>query len=462
MSTQTLASNESATTKRARAGGKPPTLDGGLPWLGRMLDFRRNPIALLTEAYEKHGEIVGVPLVGNELIFLASPDLQEVFYRAPDDVVSQKEAYKFTVPVFGEGVCYDAEPEIMMEQIGFAIPALRDAAMRTYAPKLAEETRKFIADWGDEGEIDILDVMKELTTYSSSRCLLGEEFRDAIGAEFARLYDIVEKGVNQIAFFWPNAPLPSFRRRDEARGELGKLLRRVIDNRRAKGIRDNGILQAFMDAHYKSGRALTDDEITGLILVVMFAGHHTSSVTACWTGVELLRHPHTLKPVREELDRVFADGREVSFQTMRECERLEWAIKETLRLHPPLIMLMRKLLKDFEIGGYTIPAGGMLLASPAATGRLPTFFEDPHRFDPERFSEEREEEMHPYAWTPFGGGRHRCLGAVFAMLQIKTVWATLFLNYDFELVEAQYPPDYAAMVVGPKHPARFRYRRRRR
>lgn len=460
MATHAVPTKETAGAGRAR-GAKPPTLGGGLPWLGRMMDFRRDPIALLAEAYEKHGEIVGIPLVGNELIFLASPDLQEKFYKAPDDIVSQKEAYKFTVPVFGEGVCYDAEPEIMAEQIGFAIPALRDASMRTYAPMLADEARQFIANWGDEGVIDVMDVMKELTTYSSSRCLLGKEFRGAIGAEFARLYDIVEKGVNQIAFFWPNAPLPSFRRRDKARVKLSKLLKSVIDKRRAEGIKDAGVLQAFIDGKYKSGRGLTDDEITGLILTIMFAGHHTSSVTACWVGIELLRNPHCMQKVRAEIDEVFGGGEEISFQTMRACEYLEWSVKETLRLHPPLIMLMRKLLQDFEIGGYVIPAGGMLLASPGATGSMAHFFDDPLRFDPERFSDEREEKMHPYAWTPFGGGHHRCLGAVFALLQIKTVWTVLLMNYDFELVEPRYLPDYQAMVVGPKQPARFRYRRRK-
>ncbi len=281
-----------------------------------------------------------------------------------------------------------------------------------------------------------------------------------MGAEFAELYAICEKGLNQIAFFWPNAPLPSFRRRDRARVELVKLIGKVVNARRAKGVRGDDMLQALIDARYKDGRGLTDDEITGILLVVIFAGHHTSSVTSAWTGIELHRNAGQLAPVLDELDRVLAPGEPPSYQTMRQCERLDWAVRETLRLHPPLIMLMRKVLKDFTFRGFQVPAGQMLLVSPAAAHRLPTFFRDPDRFDPERYSPDREKEIHPYAWVPFGAGKHKCLGHPFAMLQIKTVWATLLREFEFELVEDRYEPDYDAMVVGPKQPCRIRYRRR--
>jgi sterol 14-demethylase len=426
-----------------------------------MADFRKDPIALLGEAYSEHGEVSSLTLLGNELVFLASPRGHEAFFRAPEDQLSQKEAYQFTVPAFGKGIAYDAEPDVMMEQIGFLLPALRDASMRTYAPKLAEEVLHFIAGWGESGELDLLDAMQELTTYSSSRCLLGQEFRSHLGKEFTDLYHIIEKGLNAVSFFWPNAPLPSFRRRDRARVEIGKLISRVVAERRRSPVRQDDMLQALIEAKYQDGRPLTDEEITGLLLVVVFAGHHTSSVTATWTGIELLRNPHTLAPIVAELHEVFANHQPVDVQAMRKCVKLEWAVKETLRLHPPLIMLMRKVLRDFEYDGFVVPRGKMLLVSPASSHRLSHVFPDPDMFVPERFGPGREEDKQPYAWIPFGGGKHRCMGAAFAMLQVKTVWATLLSRYEFRLL-GHYEPDYQAMVVGPKQPARVAYRRRRR
>jgi len=452
-----------ATQAETHAGpptAKPPRLRGGWPILGRVIDFKRNPVDLFVHAARTCGPVCGVPLLGNEIVLLSSPEAHEAFFRAPDDQLSQKEAYQFTVPVFGKGVAYDAEPEVLMEQIGFMVPALRDAAMRTYAPKMAEETERFTDAWGDSGELDVVESFKELTTYTSTRCLFGEEFRGQIGDDFAHQYEIAERGLNQIAFFWPNAPLPSFRARDKARAEIVKIIGKIVQARRESGERREDLLQALMDAQYSDGRHVTDEEIAGLILVVAFAGHHTSSQTAAWMAVELLRNPQQLPPILDELDDVLGDDGEVNFLSMRKCERLDRALRETLRMHPPLIILMRMVQYDFEVLGYRIPAGKMLMVSPGSSGLLETIWENPTRFDPDRFAGERGKAIHPYAWIPFGAGRHKCMGFQFAMLQLKSVFATLLRKYDFELAQDFYEPDYDALIVGPKRPAMIRYRRR--
>jgi sterol 14-demethylase len=132
-------------------------------------------------------------------------------------------------------------------------------------------------------------------------------------------------------------------------------------------------------------------------------------------------------------------------------------------MYPPIIIMMRKVMNDFEFGGYEFPHGSMIFASPAVSHYIPEVFADPHRFDPTRFLAPRsEDKANPMAYIPFGAGRHRCMGIVFAQLQLRALWSHLLRNFDFALVEGDvYEPDYSRLLVGPRHPCRLRYRRRK-
>jgi sterol 14-demethylase len=141
---------------------------------------------------------------------------------------------------------------------------------------------------------------------------------------------------------------------------------------------------------------------------------------------------------------------------------LEGVLKEVLRLHPPLVILMRGVLQDLHVAGTTVPAGALVAISPAVSHHIPELFADPERFDPERYAPGREEDATPFAWIPFGGGHHRCSGAAFALMQLKAISVSLLKRWTFELVDppASYDHDYTKMVVQPRQPCRVRYRRR--
>jgi sterol 14-demethylase len=205
------------------------------------------------------------------------------------------------------------------------------------------------------------------------------------------------------------------------------------------------------------------DEITGMFISMMFAGHHTSSGTAAWTMIELLRHPAILTDVVAELDDLYADGSEVSFQALRSIPRLEAALKETLRLHPPLILLLRVAKEEIELAGHAVPAGTMVGATPKVSNRIPEDFPDPDRFDPGRYLDARQEDLaNRWTWIPFGAGRHRCVGNAFAMMQLKAIFSVLLRDYEFEAAQPvdTYRDDCSKMVIQLEQPCRVRYRRR--
>jgi sterol 14-demethylase len=438
-------------------------LRGGLPLLGHALAFGRNPVELLQRGRDRFGDVFSFRLLGSRVAVLTGPEAHEAYFRAGDDTLNAKAAYRFTVPIFGPGIAYDASPQRMDDQIGFFIHALGEQRLRTYVGYINEEVESYLDRWGDQGEVDLLDVTNELTTFIASRCLIGREFRQNVSAEFARLYHDLEGGINLLAFFWPHLPLPSFRRRDRARVRMAEIIGKIIAERRARGVVEEDFLQTLMTARYSDGEALTDDAITGMLLSLIFAGQHTSSVQAAWAGIELLRHPEHLATVLEEQQAVTAGRPELTYDALQEMDCLERAIQESERLHPPLVMMMRKVLGDFRYKDYVIPAGWLVMISPAVAHRIPEVFADPDRYDPDRFGPGRQEHRRAkYAIITFGGGRHGCIGMTFAYLQVKAIWSVLLRRFDLKLLDERAEPNYRTFVVGPRPPCRVRYRRKQR
>ncbi len=437
-------------------------MSGGLPLIGHMLKFGKNPFEYMTLLRSKLGEIGEFRLFHQEMVLLTGPEGNEAFFRAPDDQLDQNEAYKVMTPIFGKGVVFDAPPHIKDQQLKMLMPVLRDKPMRTYSKIIVQEVEEAIAKWGDSGEVDLLEFMKQLTIYTSSHCLLGDEFRYELNEEFAKLYHDLENGMHPLAFIFPYLPIPILRRRDKARVRLQELVTEIIEKRAKKTEKSDDAFQMLIDARYDDGSALSPHEITGMLIGTLFAGHHTTAGTAAWITLELARNPKEMERVLAEFDSLYGHNGDVTFQSLREIPIFERVIKEVLRLHPPLIFLIRKVAKDLHFKDYIIKAGKYVCVSPRVSHRIPEIFPDPEKFDPDRFTEERQEDKQPFSWVAFGGGRHKCSGNAFAMLQLKAIYAILLRRYKFELVDPpeSYQDDYKQMVVQPGAPCLVRYTKR--
>ncbi|GIH80941.1 cytochrome P450 [Planobispora longispora] len=443
---------------------KQPAVVSGGP--DHLEELRTDPIALMRRVRQECGDVGEFRLAGRPVVLLSGAEANEFFFRAPDEELDQAEAYPFMTPIFGEGVVFDATPEQRREALHNQ--ALKGSFLKGHAATIAAEVDRMVAAWGDEGEIDLLDWFAELTIYTSSACLIGRRFREQLDHRFAELYHDLERGTDALAYVDPYADIESFRRRDAARVQLVALVQGIMDGR-AAGPRppreERDLLDVLMSIREEDGSPrFSADQVTGMFISMMFAGHHTSSGTAAWTLIELLRHPGVLDGVVEELDELYADGSEISFQALREIPRLESAVKEALRLHPPLILLLRVAKSDQEVLGYRIPAGTMVGCSLAVSNRIAADFPDPDAFDPARYAVPREEDvLNRWTWVPFGAGRHRCVGANFAMIQLKAIFSVLLRDWEFSLAQDpdSYRNDHSKMVVQLARPCAVRYRRRR-
>eukprot|EP01034_Spumella_vulgaris_P036161 gene36161-44603_t len=323
--------------------------------------------------------------------------------------------------------------------------------------------------WGKSGTVDILEALSELTILTSSRCLHGDDVRENLFEEVSRIYHDLDKGVTPLSFFFPYAPTESHKLRDNARKEMVSIFSKIIRARKEKGgdtSQATDIIQIYIDFVYKEGDQLTDDQIVGLLIALLFAGQHTSSISSAWTMMFLVHHPECMQKVMEEQKAVLGEDwltAPLDFESVGKMEYLQNCIKEVLRMYPPLILLMRMAMSDIETTTadgtkYVIPQGDIVMTSPAVAGRLESVFKNADKFEPERFGAERNEQKTPYAYLGFGGGRHACLGQQFGLLQVKTIVSILVRNYKFEAVDKEFPePDYTAMVVGPMNHTKLRY-----
>ena len=237
------------------------------------------------------------------------------------------------------------------------------------------------------------------------------------------------------------------------------MIRPILDNRRRHSYAYRDFLQVIVEGKYRGGTD-SDETIVGLALLTVFTAYITTAAQACWTLVELLRHPDYLAQVRAEQEAVLNGRTEnLNLENLGRLEKLDWAVKESQRMHPVMSHYARYNSESYELNGYHIPRGWLTMLCPAVSHRLPQVFADPHRYDPERFSPGRaEDRKEPYSLIGFGGGVYRCPGAAFGTNEIKCILSLLLGRYTLELLDPEPRRHYDMGVIRPSPPCRVKYR----
>ncbi|XP_067946150.1 cytochrome P450 4V2-like [Watersipora subatra] len=220
---------------------------------------------------------------------------------------------------------------------------------------------------------------------------------------------------------------------------------KVIAERRA--MKEEGISQStgklrpfldlLLDCRDEQGNPLTDHELREEVDTFMFAGHDTTSTGISFTLYLLGIHPEVQKLCQEEIDQVLDTGGSISNADLNKLTYLELCIKESLRIFSPVPYVGRELIADTQFGDYLIPKGTAVFTLIMKLHRDPRVFPDPERFDPSRFTSENCTQRSPFAYIPFSAGPRNCIGQKFAMMELKTIVATLLRNFNIESVQSR-------------------------
>jgi cytochrome P450 len=201
-------------------------------------------------------------------------------------------------------------------------------------------------------------------------------------------------------------------------------------------------------AQSEEGARFTDPDIIDHMIFLMMAAHDTTTSTLTSMTYELAKHPGWQERVRAESRALGSE--QLAFEDLGKLEALTWVMQETLRRYPPLPVIPRIALEDFEWGGYRIPKQAMVVISPIHTHHMAEWWTEPYRFDPERFSPQRaEDQRHTHAWVPFGGGPHLCIGMHFAEVQVKSIMHQLVQRYRWTVPEGYTMPVQQAPISKP-------------
>ncbi|KAF9428128.1 Lanosterol 14-alpha-demethylase [Podila epigama] len=458
----------------------PPEVPYWIPYLGSAIEFSVNPIKFYADNREKYGDIFTYTMVGRKFTVCLGTEGNNFVFNAKLADVSAEESYKpLTTPVFGKGVVYDCPNHMLMEQKKFVKWGMSNDAFRAYVPEIEEETRMYFQRWNNKvgGRGDLFTAMGELIINTASRTLMGPEIRSLMDESVAQVYHDLDDGFQPINMFFEWLPLPSYFRRDNAHIKMRNIFQKVIQERRANNITDKtDMLQSLMNQTYKDGTPFSDVDACHLMIALLMAGQHTSSTTATWALLFLAEKPELVKELLEEQKSVLGSlDAPLNFDAMKNMTLLDNVIRETLRLRPPIIMILRKVLRPVNYPGtdYVIPKDNYIAASPIATQVDERYYKNAAEFEPRRWENIKEEEAGDsvdYGFgkiagggarnpnLPFGAGRHRCIGETFAYVQLKTVISTFIRMYSLSLTEKGMPgSDFTKMFVQPVLPVEINY-----
>lgn len=329
---------------------------------------------------------------------------------------------------------------------------LTSDALRSYVKLITDEVEQYIenspAFKGDTGIFNVASTVAEITIYTASRSLQGQEVRDKFDSSFAELYGHLDMGFSPINFMFPWAPLPHNRKRDFAQKKMTDVYMDIIRKRResgdTKGSQD--MVWNLMSSVYKDGTPVPDVEVAHIMIALLMAGQHSSSSTACWFVLRLASRPDIIEELYQEQLRVLgSDLPPLTYESLQLLELHSNVIKETLRLHAPIHSILRAVKSPMPVDGtpYVVPTSHNLLSAPGLTSQSAEHFPDPLVWDPHRWEnnasvekDDSKEEKIDYGYgavskgtnspyLPFGSGRHRCIGEQFAYVQLGTILAAL-------------------------------------
>jgi cytochrome P450 len=372
------------------------------------------PLAFLERCRARYGKRFTLlfPLAP-PFVIISEPEQVKEIYTASADVLHPGEGARVLEPVVGKNSVILLDGDAHMEQRKLMLPAFHGERIERLTGIVEEVAEREIADWA--GTLELLPRLQALTLEIILRAVFGLEPGPRLDLVRERLSTLLAYGDKPITLL-PEPPRPLLRllnRVGPVRGfltvreETDRLLFELIEERRRDPADRDDVLSMLLEARHEDGSEMSAQELRDELMTLLVAGHETTASTLAWAFERVAREPRVLATLTDEV----RNGGDESYLTA--------TIQETLRRRPVLPNTEPRMVKQpIEVGGWSYPPGACLVANPYLLHHDPDLYPDPYAFRPERFL---DEPPGTYTWIPFGGGRRRCLGASFAMLEMKIV-----------------------------------------
>jgi cytochrome P450 len=422
----------------AHVPGPPPARSR--TW--RTIQFLRDPRRAITMLADAYGPVFKRQDTFGWGVTLLGPEANELVLFNKDRIFSSKLGWDPVLDkLFPNGLMLMDFDHHRMHRKTLSV-AFKPAPMKAYLDGLNEGIDRTVARWSATERFKFYPAIKDLTLDLAAGSFLGVPWGPEAREINRAFMDMVLAAVSVV-----RKPLPftQMRRGVKGRAYMSAYFGREIPKRRGKQADD--IFTQIVNAEDENGKLLTDQEIIDHMNFLMMAAHDTLTSSLSSLVYYLGKNPDWQEKLREEVDGVAArHGGRLTYDALSELELCEMAFKEALRLVPPVPMIPRRALRDFEFMGYRIPAGAGVGVNPMYTHMMPEHWPEPERFDPLRFTTQMSANRHKYAWVPFGGGAHMCLGLHFAYMQAKAFLFRLLSERRIELPEG-YVAEFAMVPI---------------
>jgi cytochrome P450 len=402
-------------------GPRMPSALQAVGWTWRSLSF-------MERCQRRYGDVFTLRVRhGGTWVLVCDPeDIKRVFTAAPERL-GVGEANTLLGPVLGpRSVMLLEEPQHMTRR-KLMLPQFHGRRMESYGGMMAEVARRAVAEWPLGRPFELWPRMQAITLEAVMRVVFGPTLSDStrrLGELLRELTDRMNapRRLTLLALLGPRSMVgdPEFR---AAMDLVEAVALEEVRKRRAEGEdpEREDIVSMLAHAHYEDGSPMTAQDLRDELITLLLDG--PTSTSLAWVFERLLRHPDKLGRLREEV----RGGEE-------DDAYLDAVVKETLRLCPPVPIVVRRLLEPMELGGYTVPAGAMVAPCIHLVHRREEIYPHPRRFMPERWL---DRPTGTYTWIPFGGGVRRCLAASFALLEMKRVVAAVLEEVELEPVQSR-------------------------
>ncbi len=419
--------------------------DEGLPLVGNTLKLLRDPVAFGRHMNTTYGPVFRNRSFGLLTVQLAGPDAMELVLFDRDKIFSSEQGWGPVLNLlFPRGLMLMDFEKHRADRKALSI-AFKPEPMRHYADALNAGVAARMPEWSAAAAggkpFTFYPAIKQLTLDLAATSFLGIAWGPEAEKINKAFVDMVQASIGIIRRPWP---FTAMGRGVAGRKYLIEYFSPMVPLRRASDGQD--MFTQFCQAKDEAGEYLAVDAIVDHMNFLMMAAHDTitSSVTSMvWL---LAKNPEWQQKLREEMLSVSPAGMGVGHNALGQLELTEMAFKETLRMIPPVPSMPRRALKEFTFGGHIIPAGTNVGISPGNTHKMAEYWPDPDTFDPMRFTPEAVRGRHKYAWVPFGGGAHMCIGLHFAYMQAKIVLHHLLTTHQVS-VPAGYEPKWQMFPI---------------
>lgn len=441
----------------------PVPLHPGLPLLGNTLAFLRNPLSTLQTLQRRNERLIHLRIGGRHQYLVFRPEDAKHVLQENHRNYGRSPAFEVLKIFLGNGLL-TSDGDFWRRQRRLAQPAFHRQRLAALSQTMITETASWIDTLKQQDRqrpVNASQALMDVTMRIVCKTLFGSDLVgqfDGLSAALDTLNYMANDRMLSPVRFPLNWPTPANIRFRKAGEQVDTFIYSVINQRRCPQSETNEVTDDLLSMllaaeDEETGERMSDKQLRDECVTIFAAGHETTAVSMAWTLHLLSQHPAVLAQLRTESKAVLGEDKVPPAEAFRALPYTLQVIQESLRLYPPAWIMSRLAFADDQLGPYTIPAGGTALISPYLLHRDPVNWLNPDLFDPTRFIPGGpKDQLHAYAYLPFGGGPRLCIGNQFALMEMQILLAMLVRDFSIKPIASQSVTPQPLITLRPKRP----------